>query len=92
MRTMEENVHAVNKLLDRGVDRVREEVGDAAERAMRETRRAIRRGRHQLERGMDEARGRVRNNPGAAIGIAFAAGAVLGGLAIVSVMRRTRRA
>lgn len=92
MRTMEDNVATVNKLLDRGVDRVREEMADAAERAMRQTKRAIRRGRHQLERGVDEARVRVRDNPGRAVGIAFAAGAVLGALAIASMMRRTRRA
>src|SRR5581483_4959329 len=47
MKTMEQNVHAMNKLLDRGVDRAREQMADAAERAMRETRRAIRRGRYQ---------------------------------------------
>ncbi|HVX38764.1 MAG TPA: hypothetical protein VHB25_04245 [Gemmatimonadaceae bacterium] len=91
MRTMHENVDTVNRLLDRGVDRVREEMADAAERAMRQTKRAIRRGRHQVERGLDEARVRVRNEPGRALAIAFAAGAVVGALTLVSVTRRMRR-
>lgn len=71
------------------VNHVRESLGGAAERKVRDLKRLARKGRFAVEDRIDEVALRVRRNPGAALGIAFAVGS-LGGL-LAGVMLRRRR-
>ena len=70
------------------VNRVKQNLADEAERRVRDVKRMARKGKFALEDGVDEVALRVRKNPGQALAIAFAAGALAGALINFAMRRR----
>jgi len=65
----------------REIPKIRSIVSDAMEDSMRSASRAIRHGRYAAEDLIDQAEHKVKQRPFQAIGIVFAAGVLVGGLA-----------
>lgn len=64
----------------REVSRIRNIVTDAVEESVRSATQAIRNGRHAAEDAVEEVKHTVKQRPFEAIGLAFVAGALAGGL------------
>lgn len=70
------------------VNRVRENLSNAAESTARDVKRLARKGQFAVEDRVDEVALRVRRNPGTALAIAFAVGSMSGLLAGLLLRRR----
>jgi ElaB/YqjD/DUF883 family membrane-anchored ribosome-binding protein len=66
----------------REVSKLKSVVSDAVDDGVRSALKAIKQGRHAAEDAIDDARLVVKRNPFQALGIVFAAGMALGGLAM----------
>lgn len=64
----------------RRISKIRSTVADAVEDGVRSANQAIRHGRYAAEDAFDEAKHAVKQRPFQAVGMAFAAGIVAGGL------------
>jgi ElaB/YqjD/DUF883 family membrane-anchored ribosome-binding protein len=64
----------------RGISRIRSIVTDTVEDGIRSAKQAIRHGRYGAEDALDEMKHTVKHHPFQAVGGAFAAGVVAGGL------------
>ena len=64
----------------RGISRIRSIVTDTVEDGIRSAKQAIKHGRYGAEDALDEMKHRVKHHPLQAVGGAFAAGVIAGGL------------
>lgn len=74
------------------VNRVRENLSNAAESTARDVKRLARKGQFAVEDRIDEVALRVRRKPGTALAIAFAVGSLSGLFAGLMLRRRRRTA
>lgn len=72
----------------REVSRIKTIVTDAMDEGARSAMKAIKQGRNAAEDAIDDARHAVKRNPLQTMGIAFAVGIVMGGLAVWIGLRR----
>jgi len=75
----------------REVSKIRSIVNDAVEEGVRSASQAIRHGRYAAEDAVEEVKHTVKQRPFQAIGIAFAAGVLAGGLLTFVGLRGCRR-
>ena len=72
----------------REVSRIKSMVTEAVEDGVRSALQAIKHGRYAAEDAIDEARHTVKQKPFQALGIVFAAGALIGGILVWAGSRR----
>jgi len=66
----------------RELSKIRSIVTDAVEDGIRSANQALRHGRHAAEDALEEAKQAVKQKPFQSLGVAFAAGALAGGLVV----------
>lgn len=70
-----------SKMLNGGLAEVKDRFTDTIEDGVRSARRAVKQGRHAVEDIIEDAQHAVKQKPFGAVGIAFAAGILAGGVA-----------